>query len=87
MEAMSFGVIPIATNVGGISEHIASETNGLLINAINEFEIIQEFVEKIDMICQNQELRKKLSKNAYDYAYINFGLENFNLSYQALFNS
>ncbi len=40
MEAMSYGVIPITTNVGGINEHIIHNENGLLINAKHEDEIV-----------------------------------------------
>jgi glycosyltransferase involved in cell wall biosynthesis len=87
MESMSYGVIPVSTNVGGISEHITSDKNGVLINKSTETDIVKDCIEKLNRISQNENYKIDLSKNAKEYAMLHFGLESFNRSYQALFNS
>lgn len=85
MESMSYGVIPITTNVGGIPEHIKNNFNGILIeNSINEKELISQFVVAITQLLENKNLVDEISKNAFNYAQNNFGIEKFNISYQHL---
>lgn len=84
MEAMSHGVIPISTNVGGIYEHIAHQKNGLLVNAINEDAIIDQFCEAVLYLTNHLSEKNKMSKAAFDYARENFGIEKFNKAYQEL---
>ena len=85
MESMAFGVIPIATKVGGIADHITSNKNGFLIETLNEVELVKEFCEAISRIYQDDNLSKQMAKNAIEYAHANFGIEQFNFSYQKLF--
>lgn len=85
MEAMHFGVIPITTNVGGISEHITHYENGILINEMNENAIVDAVCNAILEITKNSLLREMLMKNAISYAKNNFNIDNFNTSYQSLF--
>ncbi len=84
MEAMSFGVVPICTNVGGISEHIVHGENGYLVkNHNNEDAIIKDFLE----IIRSKDFHinyKKISLNAYNYANENFGIDGFKKSYRNL---
>ncbi|WP_147678594.1 glycosyltransferase family 4 protein [Algibacter pacificus] len=85
MESMIFGVIPISTNVGGISQHVSHLENGMLINSKSKAVLIEEFVEKIeDLICDNL-LMSKLAFNSKKYATKHFNIEKFNKSYQDLF--
>jgi len=86
MEAMSFGVIPICTNVGGLSDHITSGSTGYLIDNKAEQFLIDDFVKTIGMLYSNQSLRSKISNNAYNYAVKHFSPELFKSSYQRLFN-
>ena len=84
MEAMSFGVVPVCTNVGGIYEHITNNKNGLLINNnVDEKIIITKFIETINYIQSNNKFNS-LSQNSFNYARENFGLENFQKSYKEL---
>jgi glycosyltransferase involved in cell wall biosynthesis len=85
MESMIFGGIPISTNVGGISELIKNQVNGILINNDkNEEEIIYEFCTQIESLVKNAEMFDAISKNAFQFAYLNFGMQRFREEYQNL---
>jgi glycosyltransferase involved in cell wall biosynthesis len=86
MEAMSHGVIPISTNVGGINEHIIHNENGLLINEKQEDEIVNSFCNQILNLTENSKDRDRISKSAFDYASKHFGIDKFNQSYKNLFS-
>ncbi|MFT7352171.1 MAG: glycosyltransferase involved in cell wall biosynthesis, partial [Flavobacterium sp.] len=81
----TFGVIPITTDVGGIKEHIKNNINGILINEKSESDIVNAISVQILNVINNELQRQTLSKNAKNYADSNFGIENFNASYQNLF--
>ena len=81
-EAMAQGVIPISTNVGGISEHIMSFENGILIDDDDENEIVNQFVDIIIKLINDKELVSKLSLNAFNYSRKHFDIEAFNKKYR-----
>lgn len=85
MEAMIHGVIPVCTNVGGISEHIKSMENGILINEIDKAKIIISFEKKISYLIENPHKTMEISRNAQDYAINNFSIERFNTAYKNVF--
>lgn len=88
MEAMSYGVIPISTDLEGIKEHITSNYNGVLVNnSVDESEIIQSFCNSIILLIENSNMRNKIAKDCFTYAHENFGIENFNVSYQKILNT
>lgn len=87
MESMAQGVIPISTNVGGISEHITNNKNGILINELDENKIVEEFCYSIFQIIENTKYRNDLSYNSFLYAQEHFGIEKFNESYQKILSS
>ncbi|MEL1240151.1 glycosyltransferase family 4 protein [Flavobacterium flavipallidum] len=84
MEGMAQGVIPIATNVGGISEHIVNDKNGILINDGDEKQIIKDYVSIIENLLPNKIKMEMLSQNAYNYALHNFQIQKFNDSYRQI---
>ncbi|TVZ59151.1 glycosyltransferase involved in cell wall biosynthesis [Flavobacteriaceae bacterium MAR_2010_105] len=85
MEAMSHGVIVIATNVGSIHEHIENGINGFLIDNYVDTKLIQQAIsEKIVDLYMDQDLRKKMSLNAFRYAKTHFGMDNFNKAYRKI---
>ena len=86
MEAMSYGVVPISTNVGGIKHHIKTGENGFLVNESNEEEIINAFIENIHFVIQSNTF-KALSEQTYKYSKKNFLLKHFSEKYQNLFQS
>ena len=63
LEAMTAGCVPIASNVGGMTNIILDKYNGFLVNPDAE-----EFIEKIELLIQNQDLRQNMSKNAKNSA-------------------
>lgn len=83
IEAMANGVIPICTDVGGISEHISSYQNGVLIaDNSNEDEIVDQFIKEIENILKNKSVLSELSLNAYDYSKKHFDIKVFNKKYR-----
>lgn len=87
MEAMHFGVVPICTNVGGISEHVKDSENGFLIeNFLDESKISNNFITLLLSLYPNNNF-KTISKNCFSYAHKNFSLKKFKSSYQKLFSA
>jgi len=84
MEAMAHGVVPICTNVGGISEHIQHGFNGLLIQDTAEETIVEAIVKTVDKLSGNKSLLKELSYHAYEYACAHFTIDVFYASYRKL---
>jgi glycosyltransferase involved in cell wall biosynthesis len=85
MESMPFNVVPVSTNVGGISQHITHMENGLLIEGISNDKLVEEFITSITLLIEDQLLTKKIAKSAKTYAVENFNIVKFNTSYQHLF--
>jgi glycosyltransferase involved in cell wall biosynthesis len=87
MEAMANGVVPVCTNVGGISEHIQNEANGLLIEPLEEEHIVENFTKIIKQLSEDREKLNRISYNAYLYAKDHFNREPFCASYRNLFHN
>jgi glycosyltransferase involved in cell wall biosynthesis len=77
MEAMSNGVVPISTAVGGIPVHLQNEQNSLLVRGSDEAQIVRGISDCIRRLDKDRELLKKLSMNARDYARANFSCDNY----------
>lgn len=77
MEAMAHSVIPISTDVGGISIHVNSGGNGYLVDGNDEESIVQEMASLLMTLNLNHELRARISRQAYDYACANFSTTSF----------
>lgn len=60
LEAMAAGCAVISTNIGGITNAIIDGYNGLMISPIQS-----ELEEAMEKLITSQELRDKLSDNAY----------------------
>ena len=86
MESMAQGVIPISTNVGGISEHITNNKNGILINELDENKIVEKFCYSIFQLIENAKLRNDLSYNSVLYAQEHFSIGQFIMNYRKLFS-
>ncbi len=84
MEGMAQGVIPVATNVGGISEHIINNKNGVLIDDSDEHTVVSDFVNSIEELLRDNERMTMLSQNAYHYAHSNFQVQKFNDTYNQI---
>jgi len=84
MEAMAQGVVPVSTDVGGISRHVRHGDNGMLIENGPEERIVAELVRSIELLSSDRELLKKLSHNAFEYARATFDTETFCNTYRKL---
>ncbi|MGZ9735433.1 glycosyltransferase family 4 protein [Flavobacterium sp. GNP002] len=85
MESMVQGVISISTNVGGISEHITNNKNGILIRNTTKEEIVVDFIKAIEQLVYNREKMQEMGKNAFQYAQNKFDINSFNENYKELF--
>ena len=62
IETMSFGMVPIVTNVGSISSVVIDKQNGLFVKVKN----IDDIVSSIKSLCVGSKLLTSLSVNAYE---------------------
>lgn len=86
MESMLQGVVPISTDVGGISEHITNYENGVLITNTEGEKIISAFTNAIELLVKDKVKIQGLSQNAFNYSKNNFGINQFNENYKKLFD-
>lgn len=86
MESMAQGVLTLATDVGGISEHITHGYNGFLVDNDSENEIIDSFARQLTILNHNEALVNEVSLNAFNYAFENFNQQNFRKFYRSLFS-
>lgn len=85
MEAMAEGVVPIATNVGGISRHLKTGVNGWLIeNSPVEAIIVEAMFAQIEKMSKDRDQLMSMSRSAYHYARDNFGGERFCGRYRSI---
>jgi glycosyltransferase involved in cell wall biosynthesis len=83
MEAMINGVVPVATSVDGVPEHIRDGENGLLIkDAADENGVVNQLVQHIVYLSANREHLLQMSGNAFTYARDHFSGEQFCRSYR-----
>jgi glycosyltransferase involved in cell wall biosynthesis len=85
MESMVFGVVPLSTDVGGISQHIKHLENGMLVLSITHCQLVKDFIKHITFLIENKNELKHMSNSSKAYAVTNFSIEKFNTSYQNLF--
>jgi glycosyltransferase involved in cell wall biosynthesis len=84
MEAMAQGVVPISTDVGGISDHVKHEMNGLLIRDQAEDKIVEAMVSIIARLQQDRSQLQEMSRHAYEYARQHFTQQRFCKAYREL---
>lgn len=73
IESMSFGVVPITTNVGSIKDIIENKENGFFIKDHD----IKSIVEKIKMLNEDRLLLYRISQNAKSYIQKNLSPKNY----------
>ena len=84
MEAMIHGVVPIATNVGGISAHVKTNETGVLIDEKDEQTIVELIIQNLEYFLYNRIILDNLSLKVYDYAQANFRKDLFFKAYNNL---
>lgn len=84
-EGMAYGCIPVVTALEGNKMHLINGENALLIDAIeNEEEVVQNGIDKIEMLLKNQSMVEFLSRKAYNYAQSKFTKGAFIADYRKL---
>ena len=86
LEGMAYGVVPLCTNVGEISEFINNANqNGFIIENEENINIIaSNFVNQIEMLEKNRNMLNTISINAYETVKLNFGEAQFSENYNKL---
>lgn len=86
LEGMSYGVIPLTTDVGEIPAYISPQNmNGFLIhNHNNTEEIVSDFVEKISYLADNRDLLHDYAEGSYLFVKKHFSPEQFIDAYRKL---
>jgi len=85
-EGMNFGVVPVCTNVGELSNYISAEQqNGILVeNLMNEDTLAELFVEEILKMDNDRIKLKHFSENAFKTVKHRFNPDNFSASYHSV---
>jgi glycosyltransferase involved in cell wall biosynthesis len=84
MEAMAHGVVPLTTDVGGISLHVKSGANGLLIKNGDEAGVVNSLVENIERLAEDRASLDNMSRSAYHHARAHFAPPRFRRAYRRL---
>jgi glycosyltransferase involved in cell wall biosynthesis len=87
MEAMMHGVVPVTSNVGGISEHVYPDKTGVLIDEQDPFDFMNVFINEVKRLSDDRNLLHQMSENAYDHALKHFNKNKFVSAYQKLFSN
>lgn len=82
LEAMSFGLVPIATNVGSIEKVIKKDYNGLIIAKKSA----EEIVNAIKTLYNNEALIQKFSINSKLSILNNYNAESFIIKLNCIYN-
>ncbi|MBL0048740.1 MAG: glycosyltransferase [Bacteroidetes bacterium] len=85
MEGMMHGLVTISTAVGGISEHVHSGENGILLHEKEADALVDSIVAEIESLVAHRSLLAKLSQNAHAYAVTHFQKKSFEEKYQQIF--
>ncbi len=84
MEAMAHGVVPICTNVGGISRHVCHGINGFLVANNNEEQIVNDVVATIRALSQDRKWLGTLSGKTFEHARTCFSPTRFRSTYRTI---
>ena len=85
MEAMAHGVVPISTDVGGISRHLTQGINGWLVDPTSaEERIVDDFCRIIQRLCDDRQQLQTMSRAAFDHACEHFSGREFCSAYRSL---
>jgi glycosyltransferase involved in cell wall biosynthesis len=84
-ESMSFGCVPVVTALEGNKMHLKDDQNALLINNIeNPESVIQQGIDKLQLLISDASRYNDLSDHAYEYARNNFSKQKFIAGYRKL---
>lgn len=81
LEAMSYGLPVVATNVGGVANLIRNRETGLLINPASSKEIYNALLN----LLEDKKLREELGQNAKQFVKENYSLDRMVNSYKRVY--
>lgn len=84
MEGMAQGVVPIATDVGGIALHVHDGQTGFLVPNTDESRIVDSAVTILQHLSRDRVHLRQVSAQAHAYARAHFGGEQVCGSYRTL---
>jgi glycosyltransferase involved in cell wall biosynthesis len=85
MEAMAEGVVPLTTEaLGGIGRHIRDNSNGFLVTAEDESDIVRVMVDRLIALTSRPDMLERLSAAARAYATEHFDIAVFRAQYRQL---
>jgi glycosyltransferase involved in cell wall biosynthesis len=82
LECMSLGIVPVTSNIGGLSEIIIDKKNGFLIQNLD----VLSFANKVNHLLLNKELLLKMSFFAKESSVNKFSKLNFENKLKEIFN-
>jgi glycosyltransferase involved in cell wall biosynthesis len=84
LEAMACGLVPVSTDVGGVSEMFVDGQSGHLVKAEAEDQIVNEFMDILSAYTANNDLLKGHAEAAYRHVKKYFGYDTFSREYLKL---
>ncbi len=81
LEAMSKGILIVATNVGAINDVLINYKTGVIL----ESPFANELVQKISSLLDNKDIIGKIRKEAIDLVRKNYNIDNLFLRYEELY--
>jgi glycosyltransferase involved in cell wall biosynthesis len=82
LESMSFGLVPITTNVGSIKYVITDSQNGIIVNAYSA----KDIDIAIQKLSENSEYKNQLSSNAKNHILNHFKPEEYVIRLNEIYN-
>lgn len=86
-EAMAYGVVPLATSVGGVPDFISENETGFMIFETKEDQIVIDFVSKLKYLSDNTEHLINISERVVNFAKENFFETKFENSWMEVLNN
>ncbi|MCC6572371.1 MAG: glycosyltransferase family 4 protein [Planctomycetes bacterium] len=84
MEAMSHGVVPLCTDVGGLISHVINDHTGTLVPAQPEDAVVGKMVDQLKRWASDPEELARLSAAAYERARTHFSMQRFAAAWREL---
>lgn len=84
MEGMAYGAIPVSTPVGDIPKHIQTAQTGFLTSTTEATAVLSEMASILKLLIEDPDEKKRISRNAYEYARLHFSKEEFTKRYRNL---
>lgn len=82
LESMSFGLVPITTNVGSIKHVITHDKNGIFVKLFSS----EEIVYAVERLAKDKAYKNKLSINARNHIFNNFKPEEYIVHLNEIYN-